>query len=296
MSDSGSTAPDLATVLHEAHMLVDRRRYQHARSVISHGLQHFPENSDLLHLSAFLDYIADDNESAMQTVQQALARDPEHVDARRLCAFLHQDAKSYAKAEEIWIGLLREYPEDPDYYGSYAELMLRTLNFDKAARLAQEGLRHDPEHVGCLYVAAMIDVISGRGSRKQRIEHLQRLLHAHPEHVRSSSALLAALIDQGRHRDALRVAQELLRNQPDSNHYVELVRELKMQSHWSMVPLYPMQRWGWGGAIAVTVVGMIGVRMVDNAVPPPLSTIIAYTWIGYVVYSWVWPSILRKMI
>ncbi|MEJ0038471.1 MAG: hypothetical protein WDO68_20730 [Gammaproteobacteria bacterium] len=69
-----------------------------------------------------------------------------------------------------------------------------------------------------------------------------------------------ALTQQGRNREALRIAQELLRNQPDNPHYLSLVRELKMQTHWTMLPLYPMQRWGWGGAAAVSVAGIIGVR------------------------------------
>jgi cytochrome c-type biogenesis protein CcmH/NrfG len=232
----------------------------------------------------------------MQTVRQALARDPEHVGARRLCAHLHEEAKEFAQAEALWIGLLREFPEDADSYAAYAELMLRTLNIEKATRLAEEGLRHEPDHAGCLYVAAMVDVVSGGGLRGSRNENLQRLLSAHPEQVRTSVALVIALSDQGRHRDALRVAQELLRSHPQSEQYVTLVRELKMQTHWSLLPLYPMQRWGWGGAIAVTVVGILGVRAVNNFMPGPLGSAIVFAWLGYLIYSWVWPPLLRKLI
>jgi len=169
--------------------------------------------------------------------------------------------------------------------------MLKTFNFDKAARLAREGLRHEPDHAGCLYVATLVDVISGR----QSSEHLRRMLIEHPEHVRSSVALVVALSDKGRPRDALRVAQELLRSQPDSEQFVDLVREFKMQSHWSMLPLYPMQRWGWGGAAVLTVVGIVGVRAIGDFVPENVAAAIALTWFGYIVYSWVWPPLLRRM-
>ncbi|MEJ1963973.1 MAG: tetratricopeptide repeat protein [Gammaproteobacteria bacterium] len=296
MSDSDNTAPNLKMVLTEAHALVERRRYAHARTTISHGLQHFPDNSELLYLAAFIDYAQDDHESAMQTVQRVLATDPEHYGARRLAAHLHEERKQYPQAEELWIGLLREYPEDADCYGSYAELMLKTLNLDKASRLAQEGLRHHPDHPGCLYVVAMSDVITGRAKRGQQSEALLRLLRAHPEQVRTSTALVIALSDQGRQREALRISQELLRSQPDSAHFVALVRELKMQSHWTMLPLYPMQRWGWGGAAAVSVAGIIGVRALDHAIPEPYASVVVYTWLVYVIYSWVWPSILRRLI
>jgi tetratricopeptide (TPR) repeat protein len=296
MSDTDNTAPNLAAVVGEAHALVERRRYAHARVTIAHGLRHFPDNSELLYLAAFVDYASNDHDAAMQTVLRVLAAAPEHYGARRLCAYLHEAKKEYAQAEELWIGLLREHPEDADCYGAYAELMLKTLNFDKAGRLAQEGLRHEPDNPVCLYVAAMMDVISGRAGRGQQSEALLRLLRAHPEQVMTATTLVVALMEQGRNREALRIAQELLRNQPDNPHYLALVRELKMQTHWTMLPLYPMQRWGWGGAAAVSVAGIIGVRALGNAVPEPFQSVIVYTWLAYVIYSWVWPSILRKMI
>jgi len=296
MSESDNTAPDLRAVLSEAQALVERRRYAHARTTLSHGLRHFPDNTELLYLAAFVDYAEDHHESAMQTVQRVLATAPEHYGARRLAAHLHEEQKQYPQAEELWIGLLREYPEDADCYGSYAELMLKTLNLEKAGRLAQEGLRHEPDHAGCLYVAAMIDVIEGRMKRGEQSESLLRLLRAHPEQVRTATALVVALMDQGRQREALRISQELLRSQPDSPHFVALVRELKMQTHWTMLPLYPMQRWGWGGAAAVSAAGIIGVRALDSSIPEPFASVAGYTWLIYVIYSWVWPSILRKLI
>jgi tetratricopeptide (TPR) repeat protein len=294
MSDTDNTAPSLAATLAEAHALVERRRYAHARATISHGLRHFPDNNELLYLAAFVDYASDDHAAAMQTVLRVLATDPEHYGARRLRAYLHEAKKEYAQAEEIWIGLLREYPEDADCYGAYAELMLKTLNLEKAGRLAQEGLRHEPDQPLCLYVGALMDVISGK--RGQDSEHLLRLLQAHPEQVITATTLVMALTEQGRNREALRIAQELLRNQPDNHHFLALVRELKMQTHWTMLPLYPMQRWGWGGAAVVSVAGIIGVRAMGNAVPEPFRSVIVYTWLAYVIYSWVWPSILRRLI
>jgi len=50
-------------------------------------------------------------------------------------------------------------------YASYAELMLRTLHLDKAQRLMQEGLRLEPTHPQCLYIAALIHHLQGRSER-----------------------------------------------------------------------------------------------------------------------------------
>jgi tetratricopeptide (TPR) repeat protein len=292
MSDGNSGVATLALLLNQAHVLVERRRFAQARQVIAQGLKEYPENSELLYLGAFVDYSEDRNEEAMKAIQSVLARDPQHYGARRLCAHLHEEAKALAQAERLWIDLLREYPEDADCYCGYAELMLKTLNLEKAERLALEGLRHRPEHPGCLYVTSLANVIRGR--RGADNASLAQLLAAHPEHVRSSLALVIALADRGENRAALRVAQELLRTRPESEHYVRLVRDLKMRSHWSLIPLYPMQRWGWGGAIAVTFGGIIGLQFARANLPAAEANILGFVWLAYVVYSWTWPQLLRK--
>ena len=55
---------------------------------------------------------------------------------------------------------------------------------------------------------------------------------------------------------------------------VELVRELTHKYHWSMLPLYPMLRWGWAGAALVAAAAaMSGPRAGDlgqrGGGPPP---------------------------
>ncbi|HEY1283381.1 MAG TPA: tetratricopeptide repeat protein [Steroidobacteraceae bacterium] len=294
MSESGTISPDYVAMLTEAQALMERRRYMQARSVISQALRHFPDSSDFQYLGAFLEYATEDYAAATRSADAVLARDPQHYGARVLRANLHEQAKEYPSAERLWIELLREYPENPDCYAAYAELMLRTLHLEKARLLAEEGLRHSPEHQGCLYVATLADFINSPGSAQS--DNLRKLLQAHPEHVGSSMALLIALADQGRNREALRIAQELLRQQPDSAQLVQIVRALKVQTHWSMIPMYPMQRWGWGGAVAVTAAGMIGLRVAGTSLPASIVTPLALIWLGYCLYTWTWPSILRKLI
>jgi tetratricopeptide (TPR) repeat protein len=293
MSESG-TSPDYVTMLTEAQALMERRRYLQARNVISQGLRHFPDSSDFQYLGAFIEYATDEYAAATRSVEAVLARDPQHYGARVLRANLHEQAKEYPSAERLWIELLRDYPESADCYAAYAELMLRTLHLEKARLLAEEGLRHAPEHQGCLYVATLADFINSPGSAQS--ENLQKMLQAHPEHVGSSIALLIALADQGKNREALRIAQELLRQQPDSAQLVQIVRALKVQTHWSLIPMYPMQRWGWGGAVAVTAAGMIGLRVAGSALPASIVTPLVFIWLGYCLYTWIWPAILRKLI
>jgi tetratricopeptide (TPR) repeat protein len=295
MSTSDDPKPDLSTLLQQAHALIERRRFLQARQLLNGAIQHYPQNSQLLYLCAFVDYSESQLAAADETVNTVLAQDPKHYGARTLRGEIYEAQKRYPDAEAVWIDLLQDYPESPDCYASYAELMLRTLHLDKAERLTKEGLRLEPSHQQCLYVAALIHVIQGR-SRSETNEHLQRLLQEHPERIHSLLALVIALDQSGDSRGALRVAQQLVATRPDSQQFVDLVRALRRQNHWSLLPLYPMKRWGWGGAAVVTAIGILGVRVAERTLPVTAAETIAFVWLGYVVYSWVWPRILNKLI
>jgi hypothetical protein len=156
-------------------------------------------------------------------------------------------------------------------------------------------LRLDPSHRQSLYIASLIHVIQGRSGAENN-QHLQQLLEEHPERIHSLLALIIALDQRGDSKGALRVAQQLVATRPDSQQFVDLVRALRRQNHWSLLPLYPMRRWGWGGAAAITAIGIIGVRIAGQTLPPQTAEIISFVWLGYVIYSWVWPGILNKLI
>ncbi len=295
MSDTDSQKPTLPNLVFQAEALLERQRFGQARRVLAQGLKEFPDSADLQYLGAFVDYSEDRLDDARRAIGAVLLHAPQHFGARSLSAHLHESAGELQQAEATWIDLLREYPENPSCYAAYAELMLKTLHVDKARRLAQEGMRHSPDHDGCLYVASLADVIQGSGRDKVN-PYLQKLLQEHPERARTLIALVVALDDRGESRSALRVAQQLLRTRPDSEPLARLVRQLKMRTHWSLLPLYPMQRWGWGGAAILTVIGLIGIRIADSQLPASVAAVITLVWVGYAVYSWVWPGILRKLL
>jgi tetratricopeptide (TPR) repeat protein len=295
MSTPDDSGPNLGTLLQQAHALIDRRRFLQARQILAAAAQSHPDNPQVLYLIAFIDYSEGKLDDAEKTLSSVLLQDPEHYGGRTLRAELYESRKQFAQAETVWIELLRNHPEDADLYASYAELMMRTLHLDKAQRLMQEGLRLAPDHPKCLYIAALIHIIQGRSSDSEN-EHLQRLLTEYPERSQTLITLVIALNQRGDNRGALRVAQQLLSLRPDSPQYLNLVKELKLQTHWSLLPLYPMQRWGWGGAGVITVLGIGIVHAAKSSLTTDVATVIGYVWLAYVVYSWTWPGILRKLI
>jgi tetratricopeptide (TPR) repeat protein len=285
---------DPQALITQADVLIERRRYAQARGLLAQGLRSYPADERLCYRLAYVDYREERYAEALQTLQDLLRNVPDHYGARSLQAHVLEETQQLAAAERVWIDLLREYPEDADSYASYGLLMLRTLHIDKGSRLADEALRFEPEHATALFVKGMAELIQGKAGTMN--EHLAKLIREHPEQRAAASALIVALQDRGDAQGALRISRELLAAQPDDEAVVEMTRELHRNAHWSMLPLYPMQRWGWGGAAAVWVAGVIGLRMLDGRVSPTTQLTITVLWLLYVLYSWIWPPILKRLL
>jgi predicted Zn-dependent protease len=285
--------PTSAAVFSEqAFYFIERRRLTDARRVLKEGLSHYPQDPDLLFHSAQVEWLDEDIPGAEETVRQALVVDPEHAPARQLLASLLIERNEFADAEMLLIGLLREYPEHADLYGRYARLMLRTLHLEKAEQLAREGLRYDPQNDECLLAIALCETARS-GARPN--EALAKLLGAHPESLSAVHALVVALVDSGRIDEAHRIAQGAMRADPANENLVTLVRELRIQNHWSMKPLWPLQKWGWGASAAMWVGGIVVARYLQHSAPPYYAPFV-FTWLAYAVYSWVWPPLLRRIL
>lgn len=283
-------APD--DVVRQVDALLQRRRTDLARSLIAPALASHPDHTALLLQSAWIDYLDDRHDEATRLVRQVLLVEPTSESARLLYFELLIEEEKNVDAERVIIELLREFPEDASYYGRYANLMLRTLNLTKALQLAREGLKYDPDNVECLAAQATCECIDDPNAASHG---LQQLLVRHPQLIRTLIMVVVALDQRGDVRGAKQVAQELVRAQPDNVHLVDLARQLNVKGHWSMLPLWPVQKWGWGASFAIWIFAIVGIRALDK-VSPTASGVFAVMMLIYVVYSWVWPPLLRRIL
>ena len=292
MDDVNDQPTSAAVYAEQAFYFIERRRLADAKRVLAQALTQYPQDPDLLYQSAQAEWLGDENETAEKTVRQVLVANPEHAPARQLLALILVEREEYADAELLLIGLLREYPESAELYGRYSQLMLRTLHLEKAEQLAREGLRYDPADDECLMATALCETARS-GARPNAA--LQKLLAAHPESMSSVHALVVALVDSGRIAEAHHIAQGAMRADPANEHLVTLVRELRIQNHWSMKPLWPLQKWGWGASVAMWIGGIVMIRALSKTAPE-LAGPVAFTWLGYCIYSWVWPPLVRRIL
>ena len=288
--------PDLDTALAQLGALLDRRRHGAARDVLSRVLPSYPDSVPLLQYAAWLDWMEDRLDEALATIGRILAIEPGSFSARLLLTRIRAEQDRFPEAEATVIDLLKDYPEEPGLYALYARIMLQTFNIEKAERLAGEALRRDPEHEDALNVHVLCGFISSPGHEQR--ERLRKLLQEHPDQLESTIRLIQSLIADGKTREAYQLSRELVRLYPDNEHIVEMASSLRRSSHWSLIPLWPMQKWGWAGSIGIWFVVLILLRS-ELLVDTPAAgyqNAIALVFIAYVVYSWVWPPVLKRLL
>lgn len=276
--------------------LLDRRRLAAARSVLAKALPKYPDSPTLLQYSAWVDWMEDRLDDALTTIGRILELDPGSYSARFLLARIRTEQQRLAEAEAAAIDLLKDFPEEPALYALYARIMLLSFNIEKAERLAAEALKRDPRHEDALNVHVLCGFISSPG-REQR-ERLHKLLAEHPDQTDSIVRLVQSLIDDGKTRQAYELSRELVRSNPDNEGIVQLATSLRRVSHWSMFPLWPMQKWGWGASIGLWLAVLILLKS-ELLAGTPLEAWegrIALLFLGYVVYSWVWPPLLGRLL
>ena len=120
------------------------------------------------------------------------------------------------------------------------------------------------------------------------------LMQRDPESKSTMYMLLHVLSSNNRNKELEEVAKQLLRADPNDEHVLDMLLYTKSQNHWSMIPLRPLQKYGWGASIAIWVGAIVGFRALDHLGMDSIAGPIALIFIAYVIYSWVWPSLLTR--
>lgn len=271
--------------------LIERDRLDMARNMAAQALRQHPNHPELLYQAARVEVLDDQNSQALDLLTTLLAFHPRHEGGRYLLFYIEKESGHLPEAEELVLGLLRDFPQDPDYYASYARLMLMAMNFGKAGQLADEALRLGPDNVNALSVKVLCDVI--RGGKGQDSKALVQMLVKRPDDAHTLRMVVLALVHDNRPREALRLAQELLRAYPRDRDMLNLVLALKQDTHWSLIPLWPLRRWGWAGSAALWG-GMLLVSQMLGRLAPDYRGAFSIAWLALVVYSWAWPPLLKR--
>lgn len=278
----------------ELDFYIERRRFSDAENLLSSELKEHPDDELLLYYSAFIDYQFDQYGTSKKTLLKLLERNPNSYEARSLLFQVELEQENHAEAEKWIISLLEDYPQSSDFYADYSKLMLNTLFFDKAEKLAAESIRLNPENEKALFNMSLINIINNKGSNNE----LTKLLNDHPDQTYTISILLTYLLDQNKIKEARNITIGALRADPNNSYFLNMAKELKYLDHWSMRPVTWLGKYGMKGAIGLWIGIVILSRIERNIENPSFSQIITplfYIYIVFCIYTWVYPTIFKKL-
>jgi tetratricopeptide (TPR) repeat protein len=196
MTTPPAAGTEIRDSLSRLEILEERRRFADARALLAEVLPRHPAHPELLFHVAYIEYLTDNYAAAETAVQALLAMDPEHVGGRDVLQGIYAETKRPAEAEQVLIGLLRDYPEEPRFFARYSMLMLKNLQAEKAEKLAAEALRLDPDHHSAQLAMTTARLITGKADTAQH--DLARLVKNHPESMAWSSPAWPTRAETGR--------------------------------------------------------------------------------------------------
>lgn len=282
---------DLEQLHHQIELLVERQRYGEAKRLLAQAFNLQPDHTQNYLFAGQIAVETEDFGSARKNLEHVLSVDPDNYFARVFLYRLFCGTEQYVEAERVINGLLKDYPDFAYLYGLYGRLMLVTMHIDRAGALAREGLRLDPSDEQSRIVSLLVDVIENRS--EDAAAHLKAMVRESPEalHV----AWMVAVVLQAHHRnsEAFEVMRGILKAAPDDPDVIEALVGLRVVSHWTMKPLAPLQRYGWGGVAATWGIAILAAYLADRFAPAAMLPLFAF-YLAYVVYSWVWPPLLKR--
>jgi predicted Zn-dependent protease len=275
---------------HRLGFLLEVGRFTEAHQLLEQYFTENPGDPEAHLYAAVLAQAEEDPERAEQHIRETLRRNPQHRSAKLVLFDVLTDQERWTEAEKLILQLIKEDPEDPLTLALYAQLMLCTLHVDKAAALAEEALRRDPNGRTARLVHVLVETV--RGNRSAVEQNLSELIKEDPESYRVVAMLYTVLVNQKRYREALQIAQQLLRYDPNNTALVDDLVELRVHTHPTAILRAPFVKWGWFGSVALWVIAIVTVRILARVnVTAALVFVAAY--IGLCLYSWIHPPMLR---
>jgi tetratricopeptide (TPR) repeat protein len=288
---AGGNVAELSEIQFRIRTLIERGRYDQARGMLPEAYTLAPDDFSNHLLAGRIALELDDYDSARSSVARALELNPSSIHAGLLMFSIQRHSEQFADAERIILELLRDNPDDSQLFGCYAELMLRTLHLEKAGALAAEALRLDPGESLARSVSLLVNVVMG--DKTGAAAELEELVREDPNALQVAWGIIAVLQSEHRYGEALEVMRGILHAAPDDESVVAALVELRVASHWTLVPLWPLNRYGWVGSGALWAIA-VGSFLLSRLFTPELTGPLVTIYLVYVVYSWVWPPLLKR--
>ena len=228
-------------------------------------------------------------QEANRATRKGLALAPEEISLLYLLCNIESNQKDLGAAETAILKALRQEPDNPQLLCRYAMLAAQGSQLDKADRLLAEARRRDPQYPAVARTEMALAHL--RGADKEVVRLGQESLTVDPEDPYDHFMIGIGLAAQGRATGAERFLSGAARLDPANNDFAELALEARLATHWLMIPLWPIVRFG---NVPVWMAAIVILLTLSQFAPKQLLTFFSLFYLVFVVYSWVVPPLLRR--
>ncbi len=151
-----------------AHMLIARKQYPEAETMLRVALTQFPDDPTLTaQLATTL--TAQDKAEALPLLQKLHNAHPDDSAITRMLATVMADAGDYAGSDKLYAGLLTANPQDPQLLVAHGQNLVHQLRYAEAYSAFDQATKIDP---------ASVDGWSGLAFAASRLERPDSTIHA----------------------------------------------------------------------------------------------------------------------
>jgi tetratricopeptide (TPR) repeat protein len=233
-------------------------------------------------------YELDRYPEALDSVEKALAIEPENIQLLYLLSKIQADLKHLAAAETAILTALHLSPENPVLLSRYAIILGQGGQLNKAQKVVAEAARIAPDEITVKNAQTILAYL--RGDTKAVQNYSEAILKDNPDNFFGHYMLGQSYSEKRQTVAADKHFRNAAALAPNISAITDATRDNRFYNHPLMWPLYPIRRFGripfWIGSIAI----IFGLNALGLQV---LAGMYIFLYLLLVVYSWTVPRLLR---
>lgn len=242
-------------------------------------------------LMSQIQFDLEDYPKAISAAKKGLANEPESTVLLEILSRSYTEVDDLESAENTILQAIKLEPEDPSLLSQYALMLALGGQVEKAQKVLQRAKKYDPEGLTTRRAEGVLSYYIG--DTKSSLESHRDILKDNPDDEYSHMLTGAALLEQGNMLKGNRHIKHAVQQNPDEEAFRNLAREGRRMTHWAMWPLWPVQKFGPVALYVFFAGGILLLRAFDLT---RFATYFAMFYLGYCIYSWVVPRIIRKFL
>lgn len=262
----------METSLERAWQLYRFRRYPLALEETAKFLGQYPESAEAFCLAALIHGKEKRQKQALEAAAAAIRYSPDWSYPHYVHALIAHWFDNNFVALKSLSEALRLQPNDPDFFELTSIIHADQGHHDTSLMMANQGLRHDPSHVGCLYRRGI--GLYNVNKKPEAEEVFRRILAIDPDHSLAQGFIGHFEVQHGRYANGLPLLRNALRDNPEWVLAQTAWKESLRGQYSSYAIVFRIKQLLFGKFLPITALG--------------LAVIL------WMIYPWIWQEKAEK--